>query len=385
MTFVACRASSVVLTLAAPFLSRPDYIHHITQLDKIRHRDVQQVTSTEILQARVRNIKAMAEVIIRKVRQFDCKLMKKLMQESAEYQKFPLCSIITTSELEEDGWGSFPAFEALVAEDNNGLLVGYALYYYTYSTWEGRSVFMDDLYVTSSHRYKGIGFRLCQKFIEIVLDVKCARWNLTMLKSNTQAIAFFEGQGAVNLSITEGWDVFRMNKDAMEAFLNKAKTIEGVKIRAATAKDCVGIRKLIQDLADYEKMPEGPQIDDKKLQEDCFGEIPFYKVFVAEDDDILVGYVLFFYTYSLDGRGVYMEDLYVSPSHRGRGIGSALWRKVVQCGMSVGGCRCDFSVLNWNASSIEFYKLKGATNLTSEKGHQMYRIKESIMKKFVRE
>ncbi|XP_069941962.1 thialysine N-epsilon-acetyltransferase isoform X2 [Cherax quadricarinatus] len=290
-----------------------------------------------------------------------------------------------TSELEEDGFGSFPAFRAFVAETKDDFLVGYALFYYTYSTWEGRSICVDDLYVTPSHRCQGIGSRLWKKMIQAALDVKCTRCNLFLLKSDTPGIAFFEKEGAMNLSIAEGWETFTMDKDAMEAFLKVSKNTDGVNIREAKRKDCSGIRKLIQDLADYEKMPEGPQIDAKTLQEDSFGEMTFYKAFVAEEADTLVGYVLFFYTYSLDGRGVYMEDLYISPTHRSRGIGSALWRKVVQAGIDAGGCRCSLSVLNWNTPSIEFYKLKGATNLTQEKGYQFYRMIESVMKKYAKE
>ena len=89
-----------------------------------------------------------------------------------------------------------------------------------------------------------------------------------------------------------------------------------------------------KELADYEKMPDGPKIDASVLEEDGFGAQPFYQCFVAESPDLpdqLVGYVLYFYTYSTwEGRSVYMEDLYVTPACRGHGLGTRLWQSVVK-------------------------------------------------------
>ena len=91
-------------------------------------------------------------------------------------------------------------------------------------------------------------------------------------------------------------------------------------------------------------MPDGPKIDAAKLEEDGFGPRPFYECFVAETRtmvDQLVGYVLFFYTYSTwEGRSVYMEDLYVTPSCRGQGLGTRLWQSVVKV---IGYKKEDFS------------------------------------------
>ena len=89
-----------------------------------------------------------------------------------------------------------------------------------------------------------------------------------------------------------------------------------------------------KELADYEKMPEGPKIDAKELEEDGFGSNPFYHCFAAENPDKpneLVGFVLYFFTYSTwEGRSIYMEDLYVTPAFRGKGLGKKLWQSCVQ-------------------------------------------------------
>ncbi|XP_042236456.1 uncharacterized protein LOC121875828 isoform X1 [Homarus americanus] len=333
----------------------------------------------------IRQIEAMCEVTIREGRRCDSEAMLQLIQKSAKHQNLPPDAVISASAFEEDGWGSFTAFRSFVAEMKDGSIVGYVLYYYTYSTWKGRCVCMGDLYVFPTHRHKGIGSRLWKKVAKTALDAGCCHLNITLLKDNAQAVAYCESQGAMNISAAVDWCFFRMNRDAMEAFLKTDKTASEVVVREATGKDCVGIKKLIQDLADYENMPEGPKIGAKELQEDSSGEILFYKAYVAEEVDTLVGYVLFFYTYSLEGPGVYMEDLYVSPPYRNQGIGSALWRKAIQASIDVGGKRCDFAVLSWNTPSIEFYKLKGAANLTKEKGYQFYRMKEDEMKNYANE
>ena len=106
-------------------------------------------------------------------------------------------------------------------------------------------------------------------------------------------------------------------------------------VRKAKKEDCKEILRLIQELADYEKMPNGPRIGAETLEEDGFGSSrAFFECFVAEaksKPNELIGYVLYFYTYSTwEGRSVYMEDIYVTPSCRGLGIGTKLWQSVVK-------------------------------------------------------
>ena len=81
-------------------------------------------------------------------------------------------------------------------------------------------------------------------------------------------------------------------------------------------------------------MSDGPKLTEKELEEDGFGSRQFYECLVAYEPskpDILVGFVLFFYTYSTwDGRSVFMEDLYVTPRFRGKGLGTKLWQGCVK-------------------------------------------------------
>jgi len=155
-------------------------------------------------------------------------------------------------------------------------------------------------------------------------------------------------------------------------------------IRKAVRTDCQRIRALIQELADYEKMPDGPQISVERLEEDGFGKNPFFHCFVAEISSQLVGFTLFFYTYSTwEGRSVFMEDLYVQPQHRGKGLGTKLWKSVISEGLSIGCTRCNFQVLDWNKPSIEFYEKAGAVDLSAKEGWLSFRMVEEKMKEFV--
>ena len=91
----------------------------------------------------------------------------------------------------------------------------------------------------------------------------------------------------------------------------------------------------MKELADYEKMPNGPKLTEKDLEEHGYnGPRPFFECLVAFEPskpDVLIGFVLFFYTYSTwDGPSVFMEDLYVTPASRGQGLGTKLWQGVVQ-------------------------------------------------------
>ena len=157
-------------------------------------------------------------------------------------------------------------------------------------------------------------------------------------------------------------------------------------IRKATKDDCPEIIRLIQELADYEKMPDGPKINAETLAEDGFGSKSFYECFVASANEKLVGFVLYFYTYSTwEGRSVYMEDLYVTPTYRNKGIGKKLWQACVQAGLEMKCTRCNFSVLDWNKPSIEFYKSKGAVDLSGAEGWLAFRLHQSEMEKFVKE
>jgi GNAT superfamily N-acetyltransferase len=133
-------------------------------------------------------------------------------------------------------------------------------------------------------------------------------------------------------------------------------------VRAATRGDVPLIRSLIEGLAEYERLRHECVATDELLLTSLFGERPFAEVVIAEWDGEPAGFALFFHNYStfLARPGIYLEDLYVRPEHRGHGIGRALLRHLAQLAVERRCGRLEWSVLDWNEDAIGFYKKLGA-------------------------
>lgn len=134
------------------------------------------------------------------------------------------------------------------------------------------------------------------------------------------------------------------------------------KIRPAIAGDEVHILRLIQALADYEKLSHEVVATEAALRETLFGSKPVAECQLAQTSDKVVGFALYFYNYStfLAKPGIYLEDLFVEPEYRGQGIGKALIESVFIKANKEACGRVEWSVLNWNEPSIQFYKSLGA-------------------------
>ncbi len=133
-------------------------------------------------------------------------------------------------------------------------------------------------------------------------------------------------------------------------------------IRAAASADLPLIAELIRALADYEKLADEVRFDEATLGAKLFGPRPYAEVLIAEIDRAALGFALFFHNFStFEGRpGIYLEDLFVRPEARGRGIGKALLAELARLAVERDCARLEWSVLDWNAPSIGFYKLLGA-------------------------
>lgn len=166
------------------------------------------------------------------------------------------------------------------------------------------------------------------------------------------------------------------------------------KIRAAGKEDCKDIARMIMELAVFEKMPDQVQISHQELERDGFCQNPFFECLVAEvseehkskDGHTVVGYGLYFYTYSTwMGRSVYLEDLYVMPEFRGKGIGKALMCKVAKVAAEKQCMRLNLAVLDWNSPARDFYAAKGAQDLTDTKGWHFIRFDGLSLDNLVKE
>lgn len=138
-------------------------------------------------------------------------------------------------------------------------------------------------------------------------------------------------------------------------------------IRPATRADVVELLRLIRELAIYEKLEHMAEGTEPMLAEALFGARPAAEAMVAERGGRAVGFALFFTTFStfLCKPGLYLEDLFVEPAHRGHGIGKALLARLAALALERGCGRLEWRVLDWNEPSIRFYESLGA-NLLKE-------------------
>ena len=133
-------------------------------------------------------------------------------------------------------------------------------------------------------------------------------------------------------------------------------------IRPATADDTPTVCRLIRALAEYERLTHTVLLDEARVRAHLFGPRPFAEVLLAEEAGAVVGFALFFPNYStfLAQPGIYLEDLFVEPAHRGKGHGKALLRALARLAVERGCGRLEWSVLNWNEPAIRFYEALGA-------------------------
>jgi len=136
-------------------------------------------------------------------------------------------------------------------------------------------------------------------------------------------------------------------------------------IRPATADDVPLIRQLIAELAEYEQLSDAAVATDDDLRAHLFGAHPAAEVLIGEVDGQAAGFALFFHNFStfLGKRGLYLEDLFVRPAFRGSGLGRHLMASLARIAVQRDCGRFEWSVLDWNAPAIGFYRTLGAIGM----------------------
>jgi GNAT superfamily N-acetyltransferase len=139
-----------------------------------------------------------------------------------------------------------------------------------------------------------------------------------------------------------------------------------LQIRPATPADIPEILAFIRELAEYEHEPESAQATHEDLLRDGFGPNPHFHALIADWQNAPAGLALYFHNYSTwrGHAGIFLEDLFVRPPFRGRGIGKALIASVAAIAHAEGCSRFEWAVLNWNTPSIDFYRSLGAVSLS---------------------
>lgn len=133
-------------------------------------------------------------------------------------------------------------------------------------------------------------------------------------------------------------------------------------VRAAEPRDAPTLLELFGELAEYEHLTHELRATEQGLVAALFGERPVAEALIAERDGDALGYALYFMTFSsfLTSTGVWLEDLFVWPAHRGEGVGGALLSTVAARVREQGGKRLEWAVLDWNELALGFYRRLGA-------------------------
>jgi GNAT superfamily N-acetyltransferase len=163
-------------------------------------------------------------ITIRPAQPGDASLILSLIRGLAKYEREPDAVHLTEADLLRDGFGSEPYFECLIAEENNQP-AGFALYFPIYSTWQGRSLHLEDLFVLPEFRGRGLGKALLKRVATIAAERNCVRLQWGVLEWNQPAIDFYDSIGAKTLG---DWRRMRLSSEAIQALTrekNEAATI----------------------------------------------------------------------------------------------------------------------------------------------------------------
>ena len=289
------------------------------------------------------------QISIRRATPADVSLILTFIRELATYEKLAHEVVAREEDFHEALFGAHPVVEAVIAS-LAGEPVGYALFFANFSTFLGKpGLYLEDLYVRPEARGHGAGRALLEHLAQIAVERNWGRFEWAVLDWNAPAIAFYERMGA---TVMPDWRLCRITGEPL-ARLG----------RAAEPRDLAPIVRLIGRLAEFEHLEHLMQATPEKLGPHLFGPRPVAEALVAERGSEVVAFALFFTNFStfLAQPGLYLEDLFVRPSHRGRGIGEALLTRLARLAVERDYGRFEWSVLDWNEPAIRFYERMGAT------------------------
>jgi GNAT superfamily N-acetyltransferase len=156
---------------------------------------------------------------IRVGRKEDLSRVLELVKELATFERAPEQVINTVALMEKDGFGANPIFGFFVAENENRV-VGLSLYYWRYSTWKGKRLYLEDIIVTESERGKGIGKKLFDRTLQHAIDSECSGMMWQVLDWNTPAIEFYQKYGS---SLSSEWINCSLEREQIEELIRKRR------------------------------------------------------------------------------------------------------------------------------------------------------------------
>lgn len=289
-------------------------------------------------------------------------------------------------------------FKGVMSLSETQSILGYLIYFNTYSTWQHRCHFVSNIWLSESigDEQKFIELKaMFDRLLEISRNNDVNRINMNMNQDGNKIIEWTKLIGALDLSEKEDWFIMEMQSNEMKEFMSENPELKsGFKLTKVTDINAhaLEVREAIFDLAVFEKMEDQCETTEAGLIRDYQKNSKYYELVVlskeivdektGEKRDVLAGFSIYFLRYDLkSGLGFVLEDLFVKEEYRGEGLGTALWRFVIRDIMSSSNALyMQWTVLSWNQKAIDLYVKYKSRNLTTLTQTHFFRIlKETIL------
>jgi len=254
----------------------------------------------------------------------DMAAILELIEELAQVKKQSNSVLVTMYDLINSGFSKSGLFISYVAEIGDKI-VGFILFTKSYSI-TGKSLRLEDAFVSASYKKKGIGISLFSKFLEYAENTKASQLEWVLQERFQNLLELYRESGA---EVLDNLNVYQLNKEDIQRILSENKTaienvdIDGVVVREGEMRDMASVLELIEELCKEKNTP--CEIDIYDLMKDGFAKKNYFRTIVAAINEEVIGVILFYDSFStLKGRSSIIEELYVKPMYRDKEAGKLL-------------------------------------------------------------